>query len=149
VLRQRYLVPLFGAFFACVLESVSVAPQEAEGTLEFRCLEESKKQLKREAVKIGGEIKAPKKLVDAGMEFPEFGSKRRVKVTTWVGEALVGTDGLVVDAWAIRELSFTPPFPEYNDAILKMIRKWEYEPLLVERQRTPFCIVVTVNINVS
>ena len=56
---------------------------------------------------------------------------------------------MVVDAWAIRELSFTPPFPEYNDAILKMIRKREYEPLLLERQRTPFCIVVTVNINVS
>jgi hypothetical protein len=83
------------------------------------------------------------------MQFPDFVSRRKVKVTAWVGEALVGTDGLVVDAWAIRELSFTPPFPEYNEAILEMIRKWEYEPLLVNGQRAPFCLVVTVNVNVS
>jgi hypothetical protein len=143
------VVPLVGAFFACLLETVPLSPQEVDAMLKFRCSEESKKQLNREAVKIGKEIKPPRKLVDAGMQFPEFPPGTKVKGTVWVGEALVGTDGLVVDTWAIRELSFTPPFSEYNDEILKMIRKWEYEPVLVKGERTPFCITVTVNIDVS
>jgi len=147
--KSGTLSSLFIAAFVPLLEAAPLAPQRTDAEFPFRCSEESRKRLKVEAVRIGDEIKPPKKLVDATPQFPELPPGTKVILRPWVGEALVGTDGAVVHAWAIRELTLNPPFPEFNEAILKAIRKWKYEPIRVKGQRTPFCTTITVNINGS
>jgi len=65
----------------------------------------------------------------------------------WIGEVLLGTDGKVSHVWAIREVQFKPPFPEFNQAIADAVHRWEYEPLVPKSGGTPVCITVTVTIN--
>jgi outer membrane biosynthesis protein TonB len=137
-----------------MLETVTLMPQRTEDKLPLRCSEESRKRFKMEAVRIGGDIKPPqkpvkppKKLADAQPEFPKLPPRTTISSGIWIGEALIAADGSVADAWSVREPRLTPPFPEFNEAILKAIRKWEYEPVTVEGERMPFCMVITVNID--
>ena len=63
----------------------------------------------------------------------------------WIGEALVSADGSVHDAWALREPRVEPLVPGFGEAILKAIKKWEYEVVVVDGEEVPFCMMVTVN----
>jgi hypothetical protein len=128
-------------------DALIAAPQRNPEIPPLRCAEESRKRLDSEAVSITGDIEPPKKLVDASPDYPEP-PPGTIFSGIWIGEALVGSDGLVVDAWALREPKIDPPFPQFNDAILEAIKKWEYEPVTVGDERVPVCMVVTVIIDV-
>jgi hypothetical protein len=65
----------------------------------------------------------------------------------WVGEALIDTSGKVSRVWPIRQVRFKPAFPAYNQAVVDGIRRWEYEPLLVNGKPTPLCMTVTTNVD--
>jgi hypothetical protein len=61
---------------------------------------------------------------------------------------LLHTKGKAFQVWPIREVQLTPAFPPFNESILATIRQWEYEPL-VESQAVPWCVTVTVNIDLK
>ncbi len=67
----------------------------------------------------------------------------------WIGEALVNREGSALEVWSTREVMFTPPFPAFNRAIEDAMRQWRFEPLVVTRQRVPWCTTVTHFINWS
>jgi hypothetical protein len=67
----------------------------------------------------------------------------------WIGEVLVDVKGKVAQVWPIREPRLTPSFPPFNASIVTAIRQWEYEPLLVESRAVPWCMTVTVNIDLQ
>jgi len=53
----------------------------------------------------------------------------------------------VRNVWAVREPSFEPAFPAFSQAIVAALREWQYEPVKVEGQAVPVCLIVTTNIN--
>jgi outer membrane biosynthesis protein TonB len=132
---------------ATVLEAVP-APQRAETKPQLRCAEESRKRFKIAAARIGGDVKPPRKLIDAHPDYANFPPDTTVS-GMWIGEALVGDDGSVVDIWVIREPRLKPHSDALNRAILNAIKKWKYDPVIVDGKEVPFCMTVTVNIDVS
>jgi hypothetical protein len=60
---------------------------------------------------------------------------------------LVGPDGKVKRVWALREPTFTPPYPAFEAAIVVSLSQWEYEPLRVAGTALPVCVTVSTNIH--
>ncbi len=40
-------------------------------------------------------------------------------------------------------------FPAFNDAVVTAIRQWTFEPLSLDKKAVPFCMAVTVYINLK
>jgi hypothetical protein len=91
-------------------------------------------------------VRAPKKLRDVPPKYPEL-PPGTVGSGVWVGEVLINNTGKVAHVWPIREVTFVPPFPAFNNAITDAMQQWEFDPLLTEGKPTTFCMTVTVNIN--
>jgi outer membrane biosynthesis protein TonB len=66
-----------------------------------------------------------------------------------MGEVLLDVRGKVAEVWTIHEADLSPPFPAFNQAIVDAIRRWEFEPLMVNERATSACTTVTVMINWS
>jgi hypothetical protein len=92
-----------------------------------------------------GAVKEPKRLHYAKPDYPEVPAGT-VGVGTWVGEALIGPDGQLRQVSVLRDLKFTPPFPQFSKAISDSILKWRYAPTTVDGRPVPLCMTVTVNI---
>jgi len=123
---RLFALALFWAIGATEMRVASF--QKAEDRVERRCPEESVKRFGVEAAVIGGDVKPPKKLVDSQPELPDLPPGTTAS-GIWIGEILVGTDGLVADAWAMSEPKLDPPSAKLTPGILDALRKWEYEPL--------------------
>jgi len=59
----------------------------------------------------------------------------------WVGESLIGPDGRMSDVWQVRGVS-----AEVDAAILRAVRKWEYEPPMVGKEAVPLCLGLTLTL---
>lgn len=129
-----------------VLEAMPT-PQRAETKPQLRCAEESRKRFKTAVARIGGDVKPPRKLVDSHPDYANLPPDTIVS-GMWIGEVLVGDDGSVVDVWVMREPRLKPHSDALNKAILNAIKKWKYEPMISEGKKVPFCMTVTVNIDV-
>ena len=110
------------------------------------CDREAEKLVGQKAVRIGGSVRAPRKLRDVPPKYPEQ-PPGTVGSGIWLGEALISNTGRVAHVWPIREVKFVPPFPAFNNAIADAMKQWEFEPLLVQGKPAAFCMTVTVNIN--
>jgi hypothetical protein len=110
------------------------------------CEREAEKLVGQKPVRIGGSVRAPKKLRDVPPKYPEQ-PPGTVGSGMWLGEALINNTGRVAHVWPIREVKFVPPFPAFNSAITDAMKQWEFEPLLVRGKPAAFCMTVTVNIN--
>ena len=108
------------------------------------CEREAEKLVGQKAARIGGSVRAPKKLRDVPPKYPEL-PPGTVGSGTWLGE--VSNTGRVAHIWPIREVKFVPPFPAFNNAITDAMKQWEFEPLLLQEKPAAFCMTVTVNIN--
>jgi hypothetical protein len=62
-------------------------------------------------------------------------------------ELLVGPDGRVHQAWALRVPTLDPPNEEYHLTFIKTFATWRYQPHEVDGKRVPACVVVTTAIN--
>ena len=110
------------------------------------CQREAAKLAGTQPVRVGGRIRAPKQIRQVFPNYPELPPGTTVS-GIWTGEVLIGNDGKVVQVWPIREPRLTPPFPPFNEASVAAVRQWEFQPLMVEKVATPFCMTVTMNIN--
>jgi hypothetical protein len=88
-----------------------------------------------------------KKVRDAAPEYPTRPGSSKALTSIWIGEALVDKTGAVRDVWTIRPLTFDPAWPEFEAAIAAAIRKWSYEPALVDGAAVPVCVTVSVRID--
>ncbi len=112
------------------------------------CEREAEKIAGHGAVRAGGKVRGPKKILNVSPAFPPFppGTTGR---GMWIGEALVDTRGRIFRVWTIREVEITPALPAFNKAITDAIRQWEFEPLQVNKVAVPVCMTVTIYINWS
>ena len=64
-----------------------------------------------------------------------------------MGEALIGPDGRIHEVVVLRDLVFSPPFPQMSQAIVDALRQWTYAPTTVDGKAVPVCTTVTVTID--
>jgi hypothetical protein len=88
-----------------------------------------------------------KKVRDAMPDFPTRQGSSKVLASVWIGEALVDGTGTVREVWTIRPLKFEPAWPEFEAAVHAAIRKWSYEPAIVDGAAVPVCVTVSVRID--
>jgi protein TonB len=89
-------------------------------------------------VRIGGDVKEPKKLVDVRPTYPPLAMQAKVQGVVII-EATIGKDGSVKEARLLR------PVALLGDAALEAVRKWKYTPTLLNGYPVEVLMTVTVN----
>lgn len=89
-------------------------------------------------LRIGGNIKEPKKLKDVRPVYPEIALNARVQGIVII-ETQIDRDGRVSNARVIR------PVALLDDAAIDAVMQWEFEPTLLGGQPVPVIMTVTVN----
>lgn len=94
------------------------------------------------AVRVGGQIKAPKLLKVVQPNYPELAAQARLTATI-ILEALVASDGQVKSVSVLRGA------PLFDEAAKEAVKQWRYQPLLLNGVPTEFILTVTVKFNVA
>ncbi len=89
-------------------------------------------------VRVGGEIKPPRKTKDVAPVYPQDAMQAHVEGVIII-EAIIDTEGKVGDAKVLRSI------PILDQAALDAVRKWEYEPTVLNGQPVPVIMTVTVS----
>jgi periplasmic protein TonB len=89
------------------------------------------------AVRVGGDIREPRKVVDVAPVYPELAMKAGVQGIVII-EATIDARGRVVNATVLKGL------PMLDEAALEAVRKWVYTPTLLDGVPTPVIMTVTV-----
>ncbi len=93
-------------------------------------------------VRVGGDIKEPKKIVDAKPVYPEIAQRAKISGIVII-EATIGRDGSVRDAKVLRSQPFL------DQAALDAVRKWRFTPTLLNGVPVEVIMTVTVNFTFS
>jgi protein TonB len=89
-------------------------------------------------VRVGGQIKPPRKTKDVNPVYPAIAQSARVQGIVII-EATIGPNGKVTDARVLRSI------PLLDAAALEAVRQWEYTPTLLNGVPVPVIMTVTVN----
>ncbi len=95
-----------------------------------------------EAVRVGGNIKPPNRVVDVKPVYPKDAQDARVQGVV-IFELLIGPDGKVKDARVLRSI------PMLDQAAEDAVRQWEFTPTLLNGNPIPVIMTVTVNFTLS
>lgn len=93
-------------------------------------------------LRVGGEIKEPKKIKDVAPEYPEIARAARIQGVV-ILEVLIGEDGAVQEARVLR------PAPTLDQAALDAVLQWKYTPTLLNGQPVPIVMTVTVTFSLN
>ncbi len=93
-------------------------------------------------LRVGGEIKEPKKITHVGPEYPEIARAAGIQGVVIV-EVLIGEDG------AVREAKVLRPVPMLDQAALDAVLQWKYTPTLLNGQPVPIVMTVTVTFSLN
>jgi protein TonB len=88
-------------------------------------------------VKVGGQIKPPRRLVNVAPVYPSIAQQARVEGEVEI-EAVIGEDGRV------REARVTRGRPLLNDAALTAVRQWTFTPTTLNGE--PVAVIMTVTV---
>jgi protein TonB len=88
-------------------------------------------------VKVGGQIKSPRRLVNVAPVYPSIAQQARVEGEVEI-EAVIGEDGRVRDARVVRGK------PLLNDAALTAVRQWTFTPTTLNGEAVAVIMTVTV-----
>jgi protein TonB len=91
----------------------------------------------RHQVRVGGDIKEPKKIKDVKPVYPEAAKAAGVQGIVII-EVIIGTDGTVNEAKVLR------PVPELDKAAIDAVMQWKYTPTLLNGE--PVSVVMTVTV---
>ena len=89
-------------------------------------------------VRVGGNIKDPKKIKDVQPVYPPIAQSARVQGIVII-EATIGKDGSVKDAKVLRSV------PLLDQAALDAVRQWKFTPTLLNG--VPVAVIMTVTVN--
>jgi len=89
-------------------------------------------------VRVGGQIKAPRKLKDVAPKYTDLAREARVSSVV-ILEAVIGTDGRVDRVKVMRG------HPLLNDSAVAAVKQWVYSPTTLNGTPVPFIMTVTVN----
>jgi protein TonB len=93
-------------------------------------------------VRIGGQIKEPKKIRDVRPVYPDLAVQSRVSALV-ILEAEVDVRGYVKAVKVLRG------HPLFDDAAQEAVKQWRYQPLLLNGEPTGFVLTVTINFNLQ
>ena len=93
-------------------------------------------------VRIGGQIKEPKKIRDVKPVYPDLAVQSRVSALV-ILEAEVDIRGRVKATKILRG------HPLFDEAAQEAVRQWRYQPLLLNGEPTGFILTVTINFNLQ
>jgi protein TonB len=88
-------------------------------------------------VHVGGDIRAPRKIVDVAAVYPPVAVKAQLEGVV-ILEATIGANGHVQDTKVLRGV------PLLEDAAVEAVRQWVYTPTLLNGVPTPVIMTVTV-----
>lgn len=93
-------------------------------------------------VRVGGQIKEPRKIRNVSPVYPEVAKQARVQGVV-VLECVISPSGRVSDVRVVRGI------PLLNDAAAEAVRGWSYSPTLLNGVPVPVIMTVTVNFRLS
>jgi TonB family protein len=91
-----------------------------------------------DALRVGGNIKPPKKIRDVRPVYPPIARESNVTGVV-IMEARIGVDGSVEEARVLKSI------PLLDQAALDAVKQWQFEPTLMNGEPTPVIMTVTVN----
>lgn len=89
-------------------------------------------------VRVGGNIRQPRKIVDVPPVLPELAAKANVRGVV-ILEIVIDTDGSVKDIHVLRSI------PLLDQAAIDAARQWKYEPTALNGVSVPVIMTVPVN----
>jgi protein TonB len=96
----------------------------------------------QKAIRVGGQIKQPKKLKDVQPVYPDIAKQARVQGVV-ILECTISPQGRVTDVKVLRGI------PLLNESALSAVRQWVYTPTLLNGVPVPVIMTVTVNFKLS
>jgi protein TonB len=93
-------------------------------------------------VRVGGQIKEPRKLKDVRPEYPAIAREARVQGMVMI-ETLIDTQGRVSEAKVLRSV------PLLDQAALDAVRQWVFAPTLLNGVPVEVLMTVTVSFNLQ
>ncbi len=91
-----------------------------------------------DVLKVGGVIKAPKRLVNVSPRYPDDALQAKVQGAV-VLDVVVDADGVPTDVQVSKGV------PMLDAAAIEAVRQWRYEPTLMNGAPVPIAMTVTVN----
>jgi len=89
-------------------------------------------------VRVGGDIKEPRKLTHVDPIYPEIAKQAKVQGAV-IMEATIGTDGRVTDVRLLRSNAL------FDQAAVAAVRQWKYEPTILNGTPVPVLLTLVVN----
>jgi TonB family protein len=90
--------------------------------------------------------KPPKKLRDVAPEYPQDTLGRHNLGGRPFVEAVINDKGKVLEARLVERIKWEPAWPEFDNAILSAVRKWEFEPMEVGGMTMWACMEMSIGI---
>ena len=91
-----------------------------------------------QVVRVGGDIKEPKKIVDKKPVYPQIAQTAKVQGVVII-EATIGKDGTVKDAKVLRSVALL------DQAAIDAVKQWRFTPTLLNGVPVEVLMTVTVN----
>ena len=95
-----------------------------------------------QAVRVGGQIKEPKKLKNVPPAYPDIAKQARVQGVV-ILECTISPQGKVTNVTVLRGI------PLLNDAAMDAVKQWVYTPTLLNGVPVPVIMTVTVNFRLN
>lgn len=95
-----------------------------------------------QAVRVGGQIKEPKKLKNVNPSYPDIAKQARVQGVV-ILECTISPQGKVTDVKVLRGI------PLLDQAAVDAVKQWVYTPTLLNGVPVPVIMTVTVNFKLS
>jgi protein TonB len=95
-----------------------------------------------QAVRVGGQIKEPKKLKHVAPVYPDIAKQARVQGVV-ILESTISPQGKVSDVKVLRGI------PLLDQAAIDAVKQWVYTPTLLNGVPVPVIMTVTVNFKLS
>jgi protein TonB len=95
-----------------------------------------------QAVRVGGQIKEPKKLKNVAPVYPDIAKQARVQGIV-ILECTISPQGKVTDVKVLRGI------PLLDAAAIEAVKQWVYTPTLLNGVPVPVIMTVTVNFRLS
>jgi len=94
------------------------------------------------AIRVGGNVAAPRKIKDVKPEYPPIAQSAKVTGVV-IMEVVIGDDGKVLGARVVRSI------PLLDQAALDAVRQWEFTPVLLNGVPARIIMSVTVNFTLA
>jgi protein TonB len=89
-------------------------------------------------VRVGGAVKPPTRLTAVAPTYPPVARQARTQGVV-ILETTIGTDGKVKATKVVKSV------PMLDEAAQDAVKKWEYQPTIIDGKPTPVIMVIPVN----